>query len=58
MIEFKPGMPIKEGVQALILQGSLLTAPSITLSELQGKPVIINFWQPGAVHASREMPAF
>ena len=44
VIEFKPGMPIKEGVQAPDFRGELIDGTSITLSELQGKPVIINFW--------------
>ena len=58
VIEFKPGMPIKEGVAAPDFTGELMDGTSITLSELQGKPVIINFWATWSGPCVKEMPAF
>ena len=58
VIEFKPGMPIKEGVQAPDFTGELIDGTSITLSELQGKPVIINYWATWCGPCVKEMPAF
>lgn len=53
VIEFKPGMPIKEGVQAPDLQGSLLTAPALRCPNCRESLLSSISGQPGAVHASR-----
>lgn len=57
-IDFKPGMPVEEGVKAPDFTAELADGTSLTLSELQGKPVIINFWATWCGYCVREMPAF
>ena len=58
MIEFKPGMPIKEGVQAPDFTGELLTAPALRCLNCRESLLSSISGQPGAVHAVKEMPAF
>ena len=57
-MDFKPGMPVKAGVMAPDFTAELSDGTSLTLSELRGKPVIINFWATWCGYCVKEMPAF
>ena len=43
-IEAQPGVPLKAGNKAPDFTAELIDGSSLALSDLKGKPVIINFW--------------
>ena len=57
-IEAQPGVPLKAGNKAPDFTAELIDGSSLALSDLKGKPGIINFWATWGGPWVREMPAF
>ncbi len=50
--------PIQKGLPAPAFAGTTLDGETLTLANLRGRPVIVNFWGPGCAPCRNEFPLF
>ena len=53
-----PGNPVAEGRPAPAFAGTTLDGDALSLADLRGRPVIVNFWGPSCVPCREEFPLF
>jgi cytochrome c biogenesis protein CcmG/thiol:disulfide interchange protein DsbE len=53
-----PGNPVAEGRPAPAFAGTTLDGERLSLADLRGRPVIVNFWGPSCVPCRDEFPLF
>jgi cytochrome c biogenesis protein CcmG/thiol:disulfide interchange protein DsbE len=53
-----PGNPVAEGRPAPGFAGTTLDGDPLSLADLRGRPVIVNFWGPSCVPCRDEFPLF
>lgn len=53
-----PGNPVAEGRPAPAFAGTTLDGEALSLADLRGRPVIVNFWGPSCVPCRDEFPLF
>ena len=53
-----PGNPVAEGRPAPAFAGTTLDGEALSLADLRGRPVIVNFWGPSCVPCREEFPLF
>jgi cytochrome c biogenesis protein CcmG, thiol:disulfide interchange protein DsbE len=53
-----PGSPVAEGRPAPAFAGTTLDGEALSLADLRGRPVIVNFWGPSCVPCRDEFPLF
>ena len=51
-----PGNPVAEGRPAPAFAGTTLDGEALSLADLRGRPVIVNFWGPSCVPCRDEFP--
>ncbi|MCI0584357.1 MAG: TlpA family protein disulfide reductase [Chloroflexi bacterium] len=54
----RPTNPVRPGQPAPVLAGTTLDGEAFSLADLQGRPVIVNFWGPSCVPCRDEFPLF
>lgn len=54
----RPGNPVAEGRPAPAFAGTTLDGEALSLADLRGRPVIVNFWGPSCVPCRDEFPLF
>ena len=62
IVQFAPGSgsgnPVAEGRPAPAFAGTTLDGETLSLADLRGRPVIVNFWGPSCVPCRDEFPLF
>jgi len=53
-----PGNPVAEGRPAPAFAGTTLDGDALSLADLRGRPLIVNFWGPSCVPCREEFPLF
>jgi len=53
-----PDNPVQRGRPAPAFAGTTLDGEALTLADLRGRPVIVNFWGPSCVPCRDEFPLF